>query len=333
MALSARSDIILVGASAGGLNVLKTITSSLPGDLQAAVIIVVHMSPNQESDLAGILDRCSDLSIRQAADGEPVRYGTALIAPPNQHLVFEDGVVRVVSGPKMNAYRPSIDVTFKSAARRFGARAIGVVLTGGLKDGTDGLRAIKESGGRAVVQDPEDAAFSGMPRSAIENVEVDRVLRADGIAAALVEMASDVHETSGPRQLTPFAEGGGLLSEFICPECKSTLLETRQDGWSTFRCRNGHMYTEESLAIDKDASLQAALWSAARALHEQAQLFDRLVEMSHSMTDILTKRFKRKAALIREQGRRIENAITRLEQARVGEELDRFHRPEEPSAG
>ncbi|HYK53902.1 MAG TPA: chemotaxis protein CheB [Candidatus Eremiobacteraceae bacterium] len=333
MALSARSDIILVGASAGGLGVLKKITSSLPGDLQAAVIIVVHLPPDQHSDLAGILDRNSDLSIRQAADGEAVRYGTALVAPPDHHLVFEDSVIRVVSGPRVNAYRPSIDVTFKSAARRFGPRTIGVILTGGLKDGTDGLRAIKESGGRAVVQDPADAEFSSMPQNAIEGVEVDRVLKADGIAAALVEMAADIRELREARELAPPPKSDARPSDFVCPECKGTLLETKQDGWSTFRCRKGHAYTEQSLAIDKDASLQAALWSAARALHEQAHLFDRLASSSSSATtDTLKRRFKRKASVIREQGNRIEEAIARLERAAIGDELELLREPVEGSA-
>src|SRR5215472_248248 len=324
--LSARSDIILVGASAGGLNALKAITACLPADLQAAVIIVVHLSPNQESDLAGILGRASDLPIRQAKDGDLVRSGTALVAPPDHHLVFENSTVRIVRGPKLNAFRPSIDVTFKSAARRYGPRTVGVVLTGTLKDGTEGLRAIKESGGLAVVQDPADAEFTSMPLSAIENVEVDHVLSADDIGPALVEIASaDVVASSEPGEVP--IKPLGRPSEFVCPECDGTLLETNHDGWSTFRCRTGHTYTEESLAIDKDASLEAALWSAARALREQAHLFERLALSRRAKSDGLKHRFKRKAAIMHEQSRVIEEAIARLEHPMLGGDLEENDRP------
>lgn len=310
---SPRSDIIVVGASAGGLDVLKTIVRGLPADFSAAVFVVVHIAPDQSSSLAGILDRRSDLEVRQAVNGEPVRHGTALVAPPDHHLVFADSTIRLERGPKVNAHRPSIDVTFRSAAEHFGSRVIGVVLSGGLDDGTDGLRIIKRFGGCAVVQDPLDAEFDSMPRSAIEHVDVDRVLAADKIAAALIEIASDLRDAEVKADMGLASTEPDRPSQYVCPECNGTLFESDQAGWSTFKCRVGHAYTEESLVLNKGIALETALWTAARTLREQADLFDRLSSRAGPHNDALRMRFEGRAAAVREHLKVIEEAVHGLQ--------------------
>lgn len=330
MAESPRSDIVILGASAGGLDVLRTITRGLPADLPAAVFIVIHLSPDQSSSMAEILAKNSDLDIRAAHDGDRVQYGTALVAPPDHHVTFEDSVVRVLRGPRVNAHRPSIDVTFRSAATRFGARVVGVVLTGGLDDGTDGLRYIKRLGGCAVVQDPKDAEFDSMPRSAMEHVAVDRVLPSHEIASALIDIVTEGGAAMSGQQLPRGTEEptGDQPSAFVCPECEGTLFETKDGGWTRFRCRVGHAYSTESLVLNKDASLEAALWTAARALREQADLFDRLAlsGADRPANDQVRKRFESRAAHARDQGRVIEKAIATMERAPLTDDLDELNR-------
>src|SRR5262249_878437 len=123
-------------------------------------------------------------------DGDVIRPGRIYVAPPDNHLLVEDGCVRVIHGPKENRHRPAIDPLFRSAARWYGPRVIGVVLTGSLDDGTAGLLSIKEAGGVTVVQDPDEAFCGDMPRSAIETVQVDHVRPLGQIGELLQELLS-----------------------------------------------------------------------------------------------------------------------------------------------
>src|ERR1041385_8392241 len=169
----ATRDIIVIGASAGGVQALSKLVAALPGDLAAAVFIVLHIPAELPSFLPGILSRGSLLPVAHALNGEKIERGRVYVAPPDQHLLLEDGHVKLVRGPKENLHRPSIDALFRSAARAASSRVIGVVLTGARDDGTVGMHAIKQRGGITIVQDPGEAPFPSMPLSVMQEIKVD----------------------------------------------------------------------------------------------------------------------------------------------------------------
>ena len=182
-------DIIVVGASAGGVEALQTLVRGLPADVPAAMFVVLHMSADAPSMLPQILNRAGPLPVAAAVDNEPIAPGRVYVAVPDHHLLIERGRVCLVRGPKENRSRPAVDPLFRSAARAYGSRVIGVVLTGALDDGTSGLQAVKGRGGLAVVQDPAEALYTGMPRSAMEHVAVDYCMPLAEIPALLARLA------------------------------------------------------------------------------------------------------------------------------------------------
>jgi two-component system chemotaxis response regulator CheB len=297
------SKIVLIGGSAGALKALKVILPMLPQDFPAAILIVTHIG-SQKSIVPDIVGRCSAMPVRHATDGEPIIPGRVLVAPPDEHLtvVMEDGkaYVRLLYGPKENHCRPAIDPLFRSAASAFLENAIGVVLSGYLDDGTVGLQAVKACGGLAIVQDPIEAEALDMPASALEHVNVDRVLRASEIGPALVELTAASMKPGSARQRDSVAstphwidienrmagrdsnmddlEQVGKPSSLTCPECSGALSEIGHDGPIRYRCHTGHAFTAKVLeALQRDA-VEDAIWGAIRALHEQARLFSKLCE-------------------------------------------------------
>jgi two-component system, chemotaxis family, protein-glutamate methylesterase/glutaminase len=185
-----RRDLVVIGASAGGVQALTSVVSGLPPDLGAAICIVLHISPDSRSMLADILTRAGKLPCRSARDGERLRAGVILVAPPDHHLAIEDERIRLTVGPRENGHRPAIDVLFRTAAEAFDRRVVGVVLSGMRDDGSAGLAAIKAAGGGAIVQDPEDALYSGMPASAIANVTADAIVPSALLATTIAAMVN-----------------------------------------------------------------------------------------------------------------------------------------------
>ena len=184
------SQVVVIGASAGGLAALRVLVSGLPETFPAAICVVLHTSPESPGGLADVLNRSTVLTALQAIDGQRLQSGHIYVAPPDRHLVIEPGRVRVTKGPREHRFRPAIDPMFRSAAEVFGQNAIGVILTGNLDDGTAGLRTIKELGGLAIVQDPSEALFSSMPRQAMASVDVDHVVPLSHMPRLLVELTS-----------------------------------------------------------------------------------------------------------------------------------------------
>ena len=168
--------VVVVGASAGGVEALIELAGDFQRTFPAAVFVVLHLPSDARSMLPSILARAGPLPARQAVNGGIIRPGHLYVAPPNRHLLLEGSAMRLDLGPRVNGVRPSIDVLFRSAARSFGARTIGIVLSGTHNDGTSGLDVIKVRGGVAIVQDPEEARFAGMPKSALERVQADYVV-------------------------------------------------------------------------------------------------------------------------------------------------------------
>ena len=188
-------NIIVIGASAGGVGALQTLISGLPANLAAAVFVVVHIPPFKRSELPRVLEASGDLSAFHPVSGDPIEAGRIYVAPPDHHLVLWDDHVELWHGPKENLNRPAINPTFRSAAVAFTDRVIGVILTGLLEDGVAGLWLIKRLGGAAVVQDPGEAAYPDLPRSAVEHVDVDYIVPLSEIASLLVELSgSNVSE-------------------------------------------------------------------------------------------------------------------------------------------
>ena len=213
-------DIVVIGASAGGVDALRAVVASLPDDYTGSVFVVLHIPPSVPSVLPSILARSSRLLCVSATDDAPIRPGTVYVAPPNFHMVLEPGRVRLVPGPRENSHRPAIDPLFRSAVAAYGARVAGVVLTGNLDDGTRGLLAITQQGGLAIVQSPEDADFPGMPLSAIANVPVHHVLPAASIGALLATVAPRLPSASAaPNRATPISPS---MSDDPTPRVAST---------------------------------------------------------------------------------------------------------------
>lgn len=285
----------MIGASAGGVEALRELVSHLPSDLPAAVFVVLHISPNNGSVLPSILSRAGSLKAIHPQPGEVIAPGRIYVAPPNHHLIVKSGIIELSNGPKENNHRPAIDVLFRTAARAYDSLVIGVVLSGLLDDGTAGLLAIKQRGGIAIVQDPHEALYSAMPRSAIENVEVDYILPVSEIAATLKQLvnepverrqetplSSDLEMESDMAELEPAAmqndERPGTPSAFACPDCGGVLWELNDSNLIRFRCRTGHAFSVESLLAQQSEALEEALWTALRALEETAALRERMFQ-------------------------------------------------------
>jgi len=179
--------MIVIGASAGGIQVLQQILSGFPRDFGASVLIVIHTAA-RDGHLSEVLARSAHMVATDAEHGKHIKRSQIYVAPPDHHFMVDDSHVVLSRGPKVNRHRPAIDPLFESAAKAFRKRLIGVVLTGYLDDGTAGLAAVKAYGGISVVQDPKDAVAPNMPRSALRNVSVDYCLPGSEIAPLLIQL-------------------------------------------------------------------------------------------------------------------------------------------------
>ncbi len=292
-------DIVVIGASAGGLEPLRRIVADLSPELPAAVFVVLHLPEGRPSQLPEILDRAGPLPCAAALDGEEIAPGRVYVARPGHHLMLEDGVVRLTQGPRENRHRPSVDALFRSAARVHGPRVIGVVLSGALDDGTAGLIAVKIRGGLAIVQDPAEAFSADMPRNAMRYLEVDEVLPTESIGPELNRRTREEVDGEGaePPALTMIQEtriarldpeelegdnGPGAPSFFACPECHGGLREIQEGNLLRFRCRTGHAYSPETLLANQDEDIETALFIALRSIEERLSLRRRLLEQARA---------------------------------------------------
>lgn len=288
-------DIIVIGASSGGVSVLSSLVAMLPEDLPAAVFIVLHVRADVPSHLPAILNRTGRLPAAHAVDREPVRRGRIYVAPPGMQTYLQRGRICVKRGPHENSQRPAIDALFRTAAHHYGPRVIGIVLSGALDDGSAGLAAVKRAGGIAIVQDPDEAAFRDMPAHALEAAEVDFRLRTVEIGPIVDELVrkpgADLDPDEIPREVpletaeetgqsseTTISEALGPPSAFTCPDCSGTLFQIDDGPTPRFRCRVGHAFAEASLESAQHAATERALWVALRSLHERNALLRRLAD-------------------------------------------------------
>ncbi len=282
--------LVVVGASAGGVEVLRDLVSLLPADLPASVLVVLHMPADAPSALPAILRRACDLAVRQATEGAVPRAGEVLVAPPDHHLVVVDGRVTLTRGPKENGHRPAVDVLFRSAARARGDRVLGLVLSGALDDGAAGSVAITSRGGRVAVQDFDEALYSSMPQAAAAASGTPDRLPVAELAALVHDWARALPGLSGEAQagtgeltkeveMAELAPGAmhdldrpGIPSGFGCPDCAGALYQIEEGRLLRYRCRVGHAWSAESLLARQTVDLEGALWMALRSLEEKAAL-------------------------------------------------------------
>ncbi len=285
-------DIIVIGASFGGVEALQRVARDLPADLPAAVFVVLHVGRSR-SELAGILDRAGPLRATEAVSGEPIRRGRIYVARPDHHLLVHDGHVLVRRGPHENMSRPAIDPLFRSAACSHGARVIGVVLSGALNDGTAGLAAIKRCGGLAVIQDPADAVLAEMPQSAARYVAIDESVPIAAMGGLLAQLAAS---PAGPPRESPadicfeaaiaaqeFEDMSretqlGTPSPFSCPECGGALWELADGDMLRYRCHLGHAFTADAMLGKQGEEVEQLLIRLLRSHRDHAELTHRMAE-------------------------------------------------------
>lgn len=276
----APATIIVVGASAGGVEAIRALVAELPADIDAAVFVVLHIGAHR-SDLPWLLTRAGLLPARHPEDGETIERGHIYVAPPDHHMLVETGFITLTKGPRENWARPAIDPLFRSAARAYGSAVVGVILTGGLNDGTAGMIEIKATGGVTVVQDPEEALTPNMPRSVLEHVEVDHVVSLNEIGSLLTQLA---RRAVGARPSLVHATGDsqerGMTGEFTlnlpaaitCPDCGGALRRSELGSLTQFSCHIGHVYTAEVMLAAQFLQMERALETALRSLSERADL-------------------------------------------------------------
>jgi two-component system chemotaxis response regulator CheB len=289
---------IVIGASAGGLEPLREVIAQLPADLPAPVFVVMHLPANQKSYLPDILSKTGPLPALHPADNTRIEVGFIYVAPPDHHLLIDNGFVAVKRGPKENGFRPSIDALFRSAAYTYGSGAIGVVLSGALYDGTSGLWSIKRLGGIAIVQEPGQARYPSMPLSALEYVDPDYQVRSNEIGPLLARLTQE-HPTEADlskkdmeediRRLaieTQVAAGANLpektilelghFTQFTCPECKGSLVRITEGGSFRFRCHTGHGFSAEALLEGLLETIDEQIWQPIRGLQEASMLLEHI---------------------------------------------------------
>lgn len=292
-----KRDIIVIGASAGGVSALEQLVRTLPVDFSGSIFVVLHVPPYAPSQLPKILSRVARLKAVHPRDGERIEPGKIYVALQDHHLLVEKECVVVRKGPKENRFRPSIDALFRSAAYVFGSRVIGVVLTGALDDGTSGMWSIKRLGGMVICQDPEEAAFPEMPSSVVKYVEPDYILPLKEMGAVLTRLVSETAfdgNTATEEDLKRLAlevqiatsnnafEKGvmelGEMAPFTCPSCHGALVRLKEDKRVRYRCHTGHSFSASALMAAITEAVEETLWQAMRGLEETVMLLQHMGE-------------------------------------------------------
>lgn len=291
-------DIVVIGASAGGVSALQRLCASLPADFPAPIFVVQHLSPSARSMLPEILNRASPLPAMTPQDGDPIEPGMIYVGGPDLHMLLRDGKVLMRRGPFENRTRPAVNALFRSAAVAYGSRVIGVVLTGLLDDGTEGLIAIKAAGGTSVVQDPKEAEWPSMPQNALQRDHVDHVLPLDELGALLTRLVSEDAGPSVPLPveyavedriaaqdfavMEPEIVTPGKASHIACPDCGGVLNQIVAEDEIRFRCQVGHAYTPLGLAEAQSDELERALGVAVRTHRDRMRLFTQMCESAEA---------------------------------------------------
>ncbi|MDY7087829.1 MAG: chemotaxis protein CheB [Actinomycetota bacterium] len=288
-----RRDLVVLGGSAGGVEVLREVVAALPADLPAAVLVVLHLPERSESNLAAILNRGGPLPAVTAEHGMPLSPGRILVGAPARHLLVRDGRALLSDAPKQNRARPSVDGLFRSAARWQGNRTVAAVLSGNLDDGAVGLAAVDAAGGACVVQDPDNARAPSMPRAALAVVPHAATMPAGeighGIAKLVTESIAPDAVSAGPDLIAetdmaesnspiPAADQPGRPVALSCPDCSGGMNIVETGAAVHFTCHLGHIWAPLSLLAAQRDKIEEGLWTALSILEEQARVYDDLAE-------------------------------------------------------
>jgi two-component system chemotaxis response regulator CheB len=331
-------DIVVLGGSTGGLDAMRSIVGQLSKDFRGSLFVVLHTAADSPGVLGAILERAGALPAYTVRSQERIQPGAIYVPAPDHHLVLEPGLVCATRGPKENRFRPAVDPLFRSAAQVYGPRAIGVILTGGLDDGTAGLWAIKQLGGTAIVQDPEDALVTSMPKSALSHVRVDHCIPLQDIAPLLMRLTTETATEEGIRNVSESLqievniakedralEAGVLTlgepSNYTCPECHGVLLQLKEENRIRFRCHTGHAYSAESLLAHVEEAIGDALWNAIRSLEEGVMLLRHFEKHLTAAGQPLADEFRRRAEAAEQQGNLVRRAAVQYEPGRAVEGL------------
>lgn len=288
---------VVIGGSAGALDPLRKFVSELPAEFPGAVFVANHVPPDSVSALPHLLARAGALFATHAIDRAPIAPGRIIVAPPDHHLMIEDGVMRVSQGPMENNQRPSIDVLFRSAAMNFKSATCGILLSGTLDDGSAGIVSIHEAGGATFVQDPDDAQFPDMPANAMATGAVDGAYPADRLYEAVHTWFEHPARALQIAAALPDERDAGQPSVFTCPDCGGTLWELEDRGVLRFRCRTGHAYNPASMLAAYDEKLESVLWASIRALQERRDLLRRMARRALQNAQQTTRRRYEQQAL------------------------------------
>jgi two-component system chemotaxis response regulator CheB len=304
-----KKDIVVVGASAGGIEALGKVLAGVDAGFRGTICIVLHMQASSRSYLPEILQRGCALPVEAAADGIALERGRIYVARPDYHLVLERDRLRLTRGPRENRHRPSVDALFRSAAYAYGSRVVGVVLSGALDDGSSGLWWVKRQGGTAIVQAPADALVSSMPENVLEHVAADHVVRAAEIGQLLTRLSDEAAATQ-PAEASQLLEVENQISldgnafelgilqlgeptPYTCPECHGILVRVKGDGAPRFRCHTGHAYSANTLLAEVTEHVEHALWDSIRSIEESAMLMRQMAETTRDGS--AAQRFRQKA--------------------------------------
>lgn len=323
-------NIVVIGASAGGVEAIIEVVKRIPGDARIAVLVVQHIPPYSKSNLHTVLAAHTELETKKAEDGEPIRPGVVYVAGADRHLMIDGVNIAVSKGPRENRFRPAVDTLFRSAANDYGQRVIGVVLSGALNDGTSGMWSIKRYGGTAIVQDPEEAMFADMPHGVMQYTEVDHVLPAGQIGEKIMEISRrQIKESRRETGITEdklleieleIAKGRnglqmgileqGTPSALACPECHGALTQFTEGKLLRYRCHTGHAHTAESLLASINENVEKSMWEVMRGLEEGNILLSSMAKKMKSAGDGQTAQdLKQEASLLQKRAQLFQQVI------------------------
>jgi len=301
--IAQKRDVVVMGGSAGSLEGLHLALRGLRGDFPGMIFVVIHMPAHGTTNLDELIRRWTILPAAFAQSDQTVRPGQIYIAPADRHLIIGRDHVHLSRGPKEGLHRPSINVTFRSAASAYSERVVGVVFSGLLDDGAAGLWEIARHGGVTIIQDLNEARFPSMPSAALGSTPLNYQLRAADMAPMLLNLASG-KETAQMQHPLPEPEQTDNFSGFTCPECRGPLYRTSETPVE-FRCRVGHVFGLESLVEDSLSTRERKMYEAIVALEEGADLS----EFAANKQPHRNGNLKREAAELRKQAGEIRKLI------------------------